>query len=49
MSIDTLSPYAMLYTDALPIGIPLQFEFRIKIDGTDTELTSKNFVTIVSE
>jgi len=49
MSIDTLSPYAMLYTDALPIGIPLQFEFRVKIDGIDTELTSKNFVTIVSE
>jgi len=49
MSIDTLSPYANFYTDGMPVGVPLSFEFRCKIDGQETDISSANFNITVSE
>ena len=49
MSIDSLSPYATLQTDSLPIGIPLSFEFQITAAGDILEVSSNNFRLVVSE
>lgn len=49
MSIDSLSPYATLYTDNLPIGVPLAFEFKITTEGETLEISSNNFRLVVNE
>ena len=49
MSSDALSNYYTLYTDALPVGIPLGVEFEIAVDGEVLEIPVNSFKIVVSE
>jgi len=49
MSRDSFSNYFDLHTDALPIGVPLSFEYQIVTAGETLQVSSKNFTLILSE
>jgi hypothetical protein len=49
MSSDSLSNYFDLHTDALPVGVPLSFEYQIVTAGETLQVTSKNFTLTLSE
>lgn len=49
MSSDTLSNYCTIYTDSLPVGIPLGVEFKIITEGETIETSVNNFKIVVSE
>ena len=48
-SSDTLSNYFTLQTDALPVGVPLSFEYQIVTAGETLQVTNKSFNLVLSE